>query len=199
MRLCAKEWSKKMITSLLSAVAATTITINGNTSTVSEDSVFAVIGAAFLALMIPIIIVAILGIIAMWKIFTKCGEAGWKSIIPIYNMVILLKIVGINPLWILIMVIPIVGGIGSLLLTIVANIRLAKGFGKSEGFAVGLILLSFIFDLILAFDKSTWDASRINYDSFSFLNAKDLPKGKGPAAKKEDAKGTPEDPWVEGK
>jgi hypothetical protein len=78
------------------------------------------------------------------------------------------------------------------------NIRLARGFDKSEGFAVGLILLSFIFDLILAFDKSTWDAGRINYQSFEFLNSKDLPKSKG-AAPKNDAKGTPEDPWVEGK
>ena len=24
-------------------------------------------------------------VIANWKIFTKAGEAGWKSIIPIYN------------------------------------------------------------------------------------------------------------------
>ncbi|MCR5572184.1 MAG: hypothetical protein K6F57_00195, partial [Candidatus Saccharibacteria bacterium] len=55
-----------------------------------------------------------------------------------------------------------------------------------------------LFDLILAFDKSTWDAGRINYQSFEFLNSKDLPKSKG-AAPKNDAKGTPEDPWVEGK
>lgn len=32
-------------------------------------------------------IVAILLIVAQWKIFTKAGEKGWKSIIPIYNMV----------------------------------------------------------------------------------------------------------------
>ena len=27
----------------------------------------------------------ILQVIAYWKIFTKAGEEGWKSIIPIYN------------------------------------------------------------------------------------------------------------------
>ena len=187
-----------MFLSTLTSLAAT-ITINGETSTVSDSDFFAFFGAIMAVLFIPVLIVCILSIVAMWKIFTKCGEAGWKSIIPIYNMVIMLKIVGINPLWILTMVIPIVGSLAGLLLTIVMNIRLAKGFGKSEGFAVGLILLSFIFDLILAFDKSTWDAGRINFDSFSFLNSKDLPKGKGPAAKSEGAKGTPEDPWVEGK
>lgn len=36
--------------------------------------------------------VGVLMIIAMWKIFTKAGEAGWKAIIPIYNMYIMFKI-----------------------------------------------------------------------------------------------------------
>ena len=188
-----------MLLSTLTSLAATTITINGSSSSVSDGDALAIIGGIFMALMIPIIILVVLAVVAMWKIFTKCGEEGWKSIIPIYNMVVLLKIVGINPLWILAMFIPIVGGIAGLLITIVMNIRLAKGFGKSEGFAVGLILLSFIFELILAFDKSTWDAGRINFESFSFLNSKDLPKSNGGAAKKEAAKDTPEDPWVEGK
>lgn len=35
----------------------------------------------------------ILQIIANWKIFKKAGEPGWKSIIPIYNYYIALKIV----------------------------------------------------------------------------------------------------------
>ena len=34
----------------------------------------------------------VLTIIARWKIFTKAGEAGWKSIIPIYNNYVLFKI-----------------------------------------------------------------------------------------------------------
>ena len=38
-------------------------------------AVVAVIGIAY----------AVLTIIARWKVFTKAGEAGWKSIIPIYN------------------------------------------------------------------------------------------------------------------
>ena len=42
------------------------------------------------------IIWGILAIIAMWKIFTKAGEAGWKSIIPIYNVYIMYKIVGMK-------------------------------------------------------------------------------------------------------
>ena len=29
-----------------------------------------------------------------WMIFTKAGEDGWKAIIPIWNILVLLKIVG---------------------------------------------------------------------------------------------------------
>ena len=44
----------------------------------------------------------ILMIIAMWKIFTKAGEKGWKAIIPIYNVYIFFKIAGAqNWFWVL--------------------------------------------------------------------------------------------------
>ena len=56
-------------------------------------------GAAFGAMMgiyfIVAIVIAVLQVIAMWKIFSKAGEAGWKSLIPIYNSVILFKISGL--------------------------------------------------------------------------------------------------------
>ena len=38
------------------------------------------------------VICAVVGIIALWKIFTKAGEAGWKSIIPILNIYTYVKI-----------------------------------------------------------------------------------------------------------
>ena len=40
---------------------------------------------------------SILTIASMWKLFLKLGEAGWKSIIPIYNLVILFKHADMNP------------------------------------------------------------------------------------------------------
>ena len=44
------------------------------------------------------LVIFVIAIVAFWKVFTKAGEAGWKSIIPIYNIIILLKIVG-RPWW----------------------------------------------------------------------------------------------------
>lgn len=105
------------------------------------------------------LVVAVLAIIAMWKIFTKAGEKGWKSIIPIYNMVILFKISGLSPWLILVYfaaVIPFVGWIATLAITIVSSIYLSKSFGKSTGFTVGLVLVPTIFYLILGFGDAQY-------------------------------------------
>ena len=61
-----------------------------------------------------------------WMMFEKAGEAGWKSIIPIYNIIILLKIVGREWWWVLLMLIPFVGFI----IWIIVALDLAKVFGR---------------------------------------------------------------------
>jgi hypothetical protein len=95
----------------------------------------------------------IIGVIAgWWMMFEKAGEAGWKSIIPIYNIIILLKIVGRDWWWVLLMLIPIVGFI----IWIIVALDLAKVFGKGTGFAIGLIFLTPIFALILGFGSDTY-------------------------------------------
>lgn len=42
--------------------------------------------------MIISIALLVLNIVALWMIFTKAGESGWKSLIPIYNCYVLFKI-----------------------------------------------------------------------------------------------------------
>ncbi len=117
------------------------------------------------AMMIMIIagIIGILTIIANWKIFKKAGEAGWKSIIPIYNVVVLFKIAGLSP-WCLLgylaVIIPIVGPFITLGISIYLMVNLAKAFGKDGGFAVGLILLNTIFIMILAFGSAEYQLNK---------------------------------------
>jgi len=104
------------------------------------------------AYMLVITIVAILAVIALWRIFTKAGKPGWAAIIPIYNSVVLFEIVGRPGWWVLLLFIPIV----NIVILVIAMLDLAKSFGKGAGFAVGLILLTTVFMLILAFDSSTY-------------------------------------------
>lgn len=101
----------------------------------------------------------VLIIIAQWKIFTKAGQEGWKAIIPIYNVVVLYKIIGLSP-WLLLLyllsVVPVVGWIISVALSIVSTVKLAKAFNQSTAFIFGLLFLSPIFQMILGFGKAEY-------------------------------------------
>ncbi len=91
-------------------------------------------------------------IISLWKIFTKAGKPGWASIIPIYNAIVLLEIVDKPLWWIILMLIPIV----NVIIAIIVNVELAKKFGQSVGFAIGMILLPIIFYPILGFGSARY-------------------------------------------
>ena len=96
--------------------------------------------------------VAIVSIIAQLKIFTKAGKPGWAAIIPFYNMYTLFEVAGMNGWMFLLMLLPIV----NIVIMIMLYVNLAKSFGKSTGFAVGLIFLNFIFMLILGFGSDQY-------------------------------------------
>jgi ABC-type sulfate transport system permease subunit len=93
------------------------------------------------------LLVAVFFIAVMWRIFTKAGRPGWASIVPIYNVIVMLQIVNRPTWWIVLMLIPGV----NVVIGIMVISDLAKSYGKGAGFAVGMIFLSFIFYPILAF------------------------------------------------
>lgn len=119
-------------------------------------------GIAMVAMVVALV-VGVLTIIANWKLFTKAGQKGWKSIIPIYNTVILFRIAGISPWLILVYfaaIIPAIGWLVVAALTIYLMYNLAKAFGKDGAFTVGLVLLNTIFMMILAFGKAEYQLNK---------------------------------------
>ncbi|MCR5654304.1 MAG: DUF5684 domain-containing protein [Lachnospiraceae bacterium] len=98
---------------------------------------------------------SVIMIVAMWKIFAKAGEPGWAAIVPIYNAYVEFKIAFGNGWLFLLCLIPFVGSIVAL----VCLFKLGKAFGKSTGFCIGLVLLSPIFLLILAFGNSQYQGA----------------------------------------
>jgi hypothetical protein len=108
-------------------------------------------GGSVLSLIVMLAIAAI-AIVAHWKIFTKAGQKGWTSIIPILNILVLMKIVKRPLWWVVLLLIPIV----NVVILVIVLIDLAKAFGHGIGFALGLIFLGFIFSLILGFGSSTY-------------------------------------------
>lgn len=118
-------------------------------STASAGAALGVILIIELLVVLPIIIVSL---ISMWKLFTKAGKPGWASIIPIYNTIVELEIIGRPVWWIFLMFIPFV----NLVISIIIIIDLAKSFGKDTGFAILLLFLPIIGLPMLAFGKSQY-------------------------------------------
>ncbi|HNR03189.1 MAG TPA: DUF5684 domain-containing protein [Anaerolineaceae bacterium] len=91
-------------------------------------------------------------IYCMWRIFVKAGKPGWAAIVPIYNVLVELEIVGRPWWWLLLLLVPVV----NIVIGVIVLLDLAKVFGKSTGFGIGLIFLSFIFIPILAFGDARY-------------------------------------------
>lgn len=146
-----------------------------------QDSIAYSAGYTF-GMLLPLII-AILMIVAMWKIYVKAGAPGWGVLVPIYNVYLLFKIAWKTKMcWIMLacMLLPgvlsgfvvgvsgsetlatifallvMVGFVVASVIGIINTVKLAKAFGKGGGFAVGLIFLSIIFYCILAFGKAQY-------------------------------------------
>ena len=122
----------------------------------------------------------ILKVVADWKIFTKAGEAGWKSLIPFYNVIVeydiswkpiygvlclaatflsswcASKIGGQEavPAWLT--TLQSVAGLAMGVLHFIQSIKLSKAFGK--GFFYGILLFAFgpLFRVILGLGDSEY-------------------------------------------
>ena len=110
--------------------------------------------------MIPAIAVAVVTIIAMWKVFKKAGKCGWEAIVPFYNIYTLLEISGFKGAYMFFGFIPFAGPIILLVYMIKAAISLNQKFHKAGGFAVLLILVPVVGYCILGFGKDKYDSSK---------------------------------------
>ncbi len=92
-----------------------------------------------------------------WKMFEKAGYSGFASIIPIYNLYVLCKIVygrGVMMIWFLI---PII----NIYFLITMPFKLAKVFGKGFAFGLGLLFFNPLFTILLGWGASTY----LGYDA----------------------------------
>ena len=98
------------------------------------------------------LIVCIISLVALAKVFKKAGRPGWAVIVPIYNLYVLFDIAWGKGIMFLLMLIPVV----DIVVLIMLYVKLAKAFGKSGGFAAGLIFLNLIFVCILGFGSAQY-------------------------------------------
>lgn len=99
--------------------------------------------------MVAIVILLIAG----WKIFSKAAKPGWAIIIPIYNIYIILKIVGRPGWWVILYFIPLV----NIIVHLLVSLNLAKSFGRSDAFGIFFLwIFPIIGYLVLGFGGSKY-------------------------------------------
>ena len=108
-------------------------------------------GDGVFGLIFQLLIIALFAWV-FWRIFEKAGKPGWAALIPIYNIIVYLEIVGRPIWWILLLFIPIVNVVIGFLLAL----DLSRSFGHDLAFALGLFFLGFIFDPVLAFGGDSY-------------------------------------------
>ncbi|MBM4157556.1 MAG: signal peptidase I [Ignavibacteria bacterium] len=107
----------------------------------------------FIILAVIAIIFIILYVIGGWKMFKKAGKPGYAILVPYVDLWIILEIIGRPYWWIFLYMIiaPIIW--------IIISIDIAKSFGKSIGFGIGIIFLPFIFIPIIGLGKAEYKGS----------------------------------------
>ena len=131
-----------------------------------------------MVLIVAIILIYVIFVAAEWKILTKAGEKGWKSLIPVYNVFVSHHIAGMSHIWfilevvtwILEVILELVKGLPSwvvlafglftVVFTVVSElvhiIKMCSCFGRRTAFKIGMILIPGLFFLIIAFGRSKY-------------------------------------------
>ena len=104
----------------------------------------------FSIIIISVICLTMLLVLISWfRIFSKAGQAGWKALVPFFNIFIFTKIAKKPIWWIAIYLVIPVG-------YILSALQISKLFGKKLIFSIGLIFLPMVFFPLLAFGKAEY-------------------------------------------
>lgn len=154
------------------------------TLTTNEALALGALAGSIIVFVFMIIFIAwLIAIIAMWKIFKKAGEPGWKVLIPVYNTYTLYKIIGLS-FWkwlffpglfigflsaasgyfvgvsdeyiFMSSILSSIGFVIEIVILVKFASAFAKAYGKSKPFAVGLFFFPTLFQLILGYGSAKY-------------------------------------------
>lgn len=87
------------------------------------------------------LIIQIIHFAGTWKLYVKTGRKSWEAIIPIYNAVVLMKILNRPAWWVILLFIPVI----NLLMFPIIWVETARSFGKNSNLDTFLAIITFGF------------------------------------------------------
>ncbi|MDC6352178.1 signal peptidase I [Zeaxanthinibacter sp. PT1] len=85
-----------------------------------------------------ILIIQLIHFAGTWKLYVKAGRKAWEAAIPIYNAIVLMKIIGRPSWWVFLLFIPII----NLLMFPVIWVETIRSFGRNSLLETWLVILT---------------------------------------------------------
>lgn len=85
-----------------------------------------------------ILIIQVIHFLGTWKLYVKAGRKWWEAAIPVYNAIILMKIINRPKWWVILLFIPII----NLLMFPVVWVETIRSFGKHSLLDTWLVILT---------------------------------------------------------
>ncbi len=87
------------------------------------------------------VLIQIIYFLSTWKLYLKSGKKAWEALIPIYNAIVLMKIINRPKWWVILFFIPII----NLIMFPVIWVETIRSFGKNTTIDTWLAILTFGF------------------------------------------------------
>ena len=84
------------------------------------------------------LLVQVVHFLGTWKLYESAGRKRWEAAIPVYNAIVLMKIIGRPTWWTLLLFIPII----NLIMIPVVWVETLRSFGKRSGLDTFLVLIT---------------------------------------------------------
>lgn len=101
------------------------------------------------------LIIQIIHFLGTWKLYIKAGRKAWEAAVPIYNALVLMKIINRPWWWVLLLFIPII----NLLMFPVVWVETIRSFGRNSSWETWLVILTL--GLYIFYINYTQDVSHV--------------------------------------
>lgn len=112
------------------------------------------VAAGMMGYMFVMFLASIVMIVALWKLYAKAEKPGWASIVPIYNLFVMLEMIGKPAWWIILFFIPGANAVVGILMTY----HFVKCFGKPGSHVLLALFFGLIYFPYLAFSSAAYTA-----------------------------------------